>query len=38
MHRHLYRNMDSFQQVAFCILAAVFLAVMLTGALKAVVG
>jgi hypothetical protein len=30
--------MDWFQQFAFCALAAVFLAVTLTGALKVVVG
>jgi len=38
MHRNLYRNMDSFQQVAFCALAAVFLATALTGALKIAMG
>jgi hypothetical protein len=38
MHRYLYRNMDSFQQVAFCALAAVVLATAVTGALKIAIG
>jgi hypothetical protein len=38
MHRYLYQNMDGFQQIAFCALAAVFLAVAMTGALKILVG
>lgn len=38
MHRHLYRNMDSFQRLAFCALAAVLMATALTGALKFAMG
>lgn len=45
MHRRLYRQidrfyreMDGFEQIAFCSLAAVFLASLLTGGLKAIVG
>lgn len=38
MHRHLYRHMDRFQQIAFCALAAVGLSAVATGALKVVFG
>ena len=41
LHRHidrLYRQMDGLQQISFCSLTAVFLAALLTGGLKVIVG
>lgn len=35
MHKYLYRHMDSFQQFAFCALAAIVIAALITSALHA---
>jgi len=38
MHRHLYRHMDRFQQIALCALAAVGLSAVATAVLKVAFG